>query len=70
VCPTGIAAASFPELFNAVVSGVLTCDPELEARIFESNPLNVRSNVRRVRRPLLAIRGFLRRIHPKETRGF
>lgn len=98
-------------------SAVLTCDPELEAQIFESIPLNVWSYVRRVRCPLLtirgslsdvfqaeaanrlqrrapharvvtidgtghfptmekpkecaqAIRGFLQRIHPKETRGF
>jgi len=38
-------------------STVLTCDPELEAQIFESIPLNVWSYVRRVGCPLLAIRG-------------
>jgi len=40
-------------------SAVLTCDPELEAQIFESIPLNVWSYVRRVRSPLLAVRGAL-----------
>lgn len=38
-------------------AAVLTCDPELEARIFESIPLRVWSHVRRVRCPVLAIRG-------------
>ncbi len=40
-------------------AAVLTCDPELEAQIFESIPLKVWSYVRRVRCPLLAIRGGL-----------
>jgi len=40
-------------------SAVLTCDPELEAQIFESIPLNVWSYARRVRCPLLAVRGAL-----------
>lgn len=38
-------------------SAVLTCDPELEARIFESIPLNVWRYVARLRCPVLAIRG-------------
>lgn len=38
-------------------TAVLTCDPELEAQIFESIPLKTWSYVRRVRRPVLAIRG-------------
>jgi pimeloyl-ACP methyl ester carboxylesterase len=38
-------------------AAVLTCDPELEAQIFESIPLRVWSYVRRVACPLLAIRG-------------
>jgi pimeloyl-ACP methyl ester carboxylesterase len=38
-------------------SAVLRCDPELEAQIFESIPLNVWSYARRLRKPLLAIRG-------------
>jgi len=36
---------------------VLTCDPELEARIFESIPLTVWGDVRRLGCPLLTIRG-------------
>jgi pimeloyl-ACP methyl ester carboxylesterase len=38
-------------------SAVLTCDPELEARIFEAIPLDVWSYVRGLRCPVLAIRG-------------
>jgi pimeloyl-ACP methyl ester carboxylesterase len=38
-------------------STVLTCDPELEAQIFESIPLKVWSYARRVRCPVLAIHG-------------
>jgi pimeloyl-ACP methyl ester carboxylesterase len=38
-------------------AAVLTCDPELEAQIFESIPLRVWSYARRVRCPMLAIRG-------------
>jgi pimeloyl-ACP methyl ester carboxylesterase len=38
-------------------SAVLTCDPELEAQIFESIPLTVWSRVKRLRCPVLAIRG-------------
>jgi pimeloyl-ACP methyl ester carboxylesterase len=38
-------------------SAILKCDPELEAQIFESIPLKVWSYARRVRRPVLAIRG-------------
>jgi len=38
-------------------SAVLTCDPELEAQIFESIPLKIWSYARRVRKPVLAIRG-------------
>ena len=38
-------------------SAILTCDPELEAQIFESIPLRVWSYVRRVRCPVLALRG-------------
>lgn len=38
-------------------SAVLTCDPELEARIFESIPLDVWRYVERLRCPVLAIRG-------------
>jgi len=38
-------------------SAVLTCDPELEAQIFESIPLEVWGYVKRLRCPVLAIRG-------------
>ena len=38
-------------------SAVLTCDPELEAQIFESIPLEVWRYASRVRCPILAIRG-------------
>jgi pimeloyl-ACP methyl ester carboxylesterase len=38
-------------------AAVLTCDPEMEARIFESIPLRIWSDVRRIRCPVLAIRG-------------
>lgn len=38
-------------------SAILKCDPELEAQIFESIPLKVWSYARRVRRPVMAIRG-------------
>jgi pimeloyl-ACP methyl ester carboxylesterase len=36
---------------------VLTCDPELEAQIFESVPLNVWSYVKKLAVPVLVIRG-------------
>jgi len=36
---------------------ILRCDPELEAQIFESVPLNVWKTVTRVKCPILAIRG-------------
>jgi pimeloyl-ACP methyl ester carboxylesterase len=38
-------------------SAVLTCDPELEAQIFESVPLSVWHHVRKISCPTLAIRG-------------
>ncbi|MCU0603187.1 MAG: alpha/beta hydrolase, partial [Desulfobacterales bacterium] len=38
-------------------TAVLTCDPELEARMFESIPLNVWGYFKRLRCPALAIRG-------------
>lgn len=38
-------------------STVLTCDPELEAQIFESIPITVWRYVRRLRCPVLAIHG-------------
>jgi pimeloyl-ACP methyl ester carboxylesterase len=38
-------------------SAVLTCDPELEAQIFESIPLQAWGYMRRIRCPVLAIRG-------------
>ena len=38
-------------------SAVLKCDPELEAQIFESVPLNIWSYARKVSCPVLAIRG-------------
>jgi pimeloyl-ACP methyl ester carboxylesterase len=38
-------------------TAVLTCDPELEAQIFESIPLKVWRYVRRIHCPVLAIRG-------------
>jgi pimeloyl-ACP methyl ester carboxylesterase len=63
----GIFKAWAPEFVEAYLecgllekdsdSAVLTCDPELEARIFESIPLMVWRDVRRVRCPVLAIRG-------------
>jgi pimeloyl-ACP methyl ester carboxylesterase len=40
-------------------TAVLTCDPELEAQIFESIPLRTWSFVRRIQCPVLAIRGEL-----------
>ena len=48
-------------------SAVLTCDPEIEAQIFESIPLRVWSYVRRVRCPLLAIRGGLSDVFEAEA---
>lgn len=38
-------------------TAVLRCDPELEAQIFESVPVDVWGYIRRVRCPVLAIRG-------------
>jgi len=38
-------------------TAVLKCDPELEARIFESVPLDIWRTVRRIGCPVLAIRG-------------
>ncbi len=38
-------------------TAVLKCDPELEAQIFESVPVNVWSYARRLRCPVLAVRG-------------
>jgi pimeloyl-ACP methyl ester carboxylesterase len=40
-------------------TAVLTCDPELEAQIFESIPLRTWSFVNRIHCPVLAIRGEL-----------
>jgi pimeloyl-ACP methyl ester carboxylesterase len=40
-------------------TAVLTCDPELEAQIFESIPLKTWSFVKRIQCPALAIRGEL-----------
>ncbi len=40
-------------------TAVLNCDPELEAQIFESIPLNVWRYAKRVRCPVLVIRGEL-----------
>jgi len=63
----GIFKAWSPEFVEAYLecgllekdseTAVLTCDPELEARIFESIPLNVWGYVKRLRCPVLAIRG-------------
>ena len=63
----GIFKAWSPEFVEAYLecgllekdseSAVLTCDPELEAQIFESIPLNVWRYVKRLRCPVLAIRG-------------
>ncbi len=38
-------------------TALLTCDPELEAQIFESVPLNVWSYAKKVSCPVLVIRG-------------
>lgn len=38
-------------------SAILKCDPELEARIFESVPLNVWSYAKKISCPVLAVRG-------------
>ena len=40
-------------------TAVLTCDPELEAQIFESIPLNVWRYAKKIKCPVLAIRGEL-----------
>ena len=40
-------------------TAILICDPELEAQIFESIPLNVWRYAKRVKCPMLAIRGEL-----------
>ena len=40
-------------------TAVLNCDPELEAQIFESIPLNVWRYAKKIRCPVLAIRGEL-----------
>ena len=40
-------------------TAVLNCDPELEAQIFESIPLNVWQYAKKIRCPVLAIRGEL-----------
>jgi pimeloyl-ACP methyl ester carboxylesterase len=40
-------------------TAVLTCDPELEAQIFESVPLNVWRYAKKIKCPVLAIRGEL-----------
>ena len=40
-------------------TAVLKCDPELEAQIFESIPLNVWRYAKKIRCPVLAIRGEL-----------
>ncbi|MGW8187667.1 MAG: alpha/beta fold hydrolase [Desulfobacterales bacterium] len=38
-------------------SAILKCDPELEAQIFESVPLNVWSHVKKITCPVLVVRG-------------
>ena len=43
-------------------TAVLTCDPELEAQIFESIPLNVWRYANKIKCPVLAIRGELSEI--------
>jgi pimeloyl-ACP methyl ester carboxylesterase len=63
----GIFKAWSPEFVEAYLecgllekdseSAVLACDPELEAQIFESTPLDVWRYVKRLRCPVLAIRG-------------
>jgi len=40
-------------------TAVLKCDPELEAQIFESIPLNVWRYAKKIKCPVLAIRGEL-----------
>lgn len=40
-------------------TAILKCDPELEAQIFESIPLNVWGYAKRIKCPMLAIRGEL-----------
>jgi pimeloyl-ACP methyl ester carboxylesterase len=46
---------------------VLTCDPELEAQIFESIPLRTWSFVKRIQCPILAIRGELSEVFTAEA---
>lgn len=48
-------------------TAVLTCDPELEAQIFESIPLDVWSYVQRLTCPVLAIRGEVSDIFTPEA---
>ena len=44
-------------LQHDAVKAILRCDPELEAQIYESVPLNVWKAVARVKCPILAVRG-------------
>ena len=48
-------------------TAVLTCDPELEAQIFESIPLDVWSYTRRLACPVLAVRGELSDVFQAEA---
>ena len=48
-------------------TAVLRCDPELEAQIFESVPLDVWSQCRKIRCPVLAVRGEQSDVFLKEA---
>jgi len=48
-------------------TAVLRCDPELEAQIFESVPLDVWSQCRKIRCPVLAVRGDQSDVFLKEA---
>jgi pimeloyl-ACP methyl ester carboxylesterase len=50
-------------------TAILRCDPELEAQIFESVPLNVWRYARRITCPVLVIRGEQSDVFSKESAG-